>query len=263
MADFHVIGGATKTLAHPQIRKIQVSDLSDVLRAGFSDFWDKPSHYAFLGLIYAVVGIALAVWSSGANALPIIFPLASGFALLGPLAAVGLYEISRRKEQGADTSWQHAVEVIRSPALPSIIAVGIFIFAIFYLWLTAAESIYQSIFGLAPPTSITAFVQEVLTTDRGWHLIMWGCGVGFLFALFTLATTFIAFPLMVDRDVGAFAAVETSMRAFFANPIPVLAWGLIVAALLVIGSIPFFVGLAIVVPVLGHATWHLYRKLVV
>ncbi|CDP52633.1 DUF2189 domain-containing protein [Paradevosia shaoguanensis] len=262
MADFHVIGGATKAVAHPQIRKIQMSDLRDVLRAGLSDFWDKPSHYAFLGLIYAVVGIALAIWSSGANALPMVFPLASGFALLGPIAAIGLYEISRRKEQGQDTSWIHAIEVMRSPALPSIIAVGIMIFAIFYLWLAAAESIYQATFGMSAPTSVTAFLSEVFTTSQGWQLMLWGCGVGFLFALVTLATTVIAFPLMLDRDVGAFAAIETSVRAFMANPIPLLAWGLIVAVLLTIGSIPFFVGLAVVVPVLGHATWHLYRKLV-
>jgi len=263
MADFHVIGGASETLAHPQIRKIHISDLGDVLRAGFSDFWDKPSHYAFIGFIYAIVGVALALWSSGTNALPMIFPLASGFALLGPLAAIGLYEISRRKEQGLDTSWVHAIDVLRSPALPSIIAVGIMIFAIFYLWLAMAESIYQATMGMSAPTSIAELLDRVFTTAGGTQLILWGCGIGFLFALFTLATTFIAFPLLLDRDVGAFAAIETCVRAFFANPVPILAWGLIVAVLLVIGSIPFFVGLAVVVPVLGHATWHLYRKLVV
>lgn len=263
MADFHVIGGATKTQAHPQIRKIHISDLGDALREGLADFWDKPSHYAFLGLIYAVVGVALAIWSSGANALPMIFPLASGFALLGPLAAIGLYEISRRKEQGLDTSWVHATEVLRSPALPSILAVGIMIFAVFYLWLAMAESIYQATMGLSAPTSVQSLFERIFTTSSGAQLILWGCGIGFLFALFTLATTFIAFPLLLDRDVGALAAVETSLRAFIANPIPVLAWGFIVAALLVIGSIPFFVGLAVVVPILGHSTWHLYRKLVV
>jgi len=263
MADFHVIGGATRTLAHPEIRKIHVSDLGDVLRAGFSDFWDKPSHYAFLGLIYAVVGLALALWSSGANALPMVFPLASGFALLGPLAGVGLYEISRRKENGEDTSWVHAIEVMRSPALPSIIAVGLMIFAIFYFWLATAEMIYESTIGLSAPTNIFAFANQVLTTEQGWQLILWGCSAGFVFALVTLATTVIAFPLLLDRDVGALCAVQTSLRAFMVNPIPMLAWGLIVAVLLAIGSLPFFVGLAIVVPVLGHSTWHLYRRVVV
>ena len=103
MADFHVIGGASETLAHPQIRKIHISDLGDVLRAGFSDFWDKPSHYAFIGFIYAIVGVALALWSSGTNALPMIFPLASGFALLGPLAAIGL----TRSAGARNRDWIH------------------------------------------------------------------------------------------------------------------------------------------------------------
>ena len=263
MAEFHVLAGTGDRITHPAVRKIHVGDLTAALREGFDDFMDKPSHYVFLGLIYPIVGLVLALWTSGYNALPLLYPLMSGFALIGPFAAIGLYEISRRREAGLDTSWQHAFEVRRSPAIPSILAIGVGLFLLFYLWLAAAETLYQNLFGLAAPESLWGFLTQVFTTPEGWALIVWGNLIGFLFALVTLCTTVIAFPLLLDRDVGAYAAIETSFRAVMTNPGPMALWGIIVAALLVVGSIPLFVGLALVVPVLGHATWHLYRKVVV
>jgi uncharacterized membrane protein len=263
MADFHVVGGATATPQYPAIRRIHVADLMDVLRAGAADFWHKPSHYLFLGLIYPIAGVLLAMWTSGHNTLVLLYPLVSGFALVGPIAAIGLYEISRRQEQHLDTSWRHAFDVLKSPALPSIIALGIMLFAIFYLWMTTAEALYQSIYGLSAPDSFWGFIGEVLTTQRGWTMIILGNLIGLAFALVTLCTTVIAFPLLLDRDVGAMVAVQTSVRAVMANPIPMLAWGVIVAVAIAIGTLAFLAGLALVVPILGHATWHLYRKVVV
>jgi uncharacterized membrane protein len=259
---YHVLTGPDDRIAQPTIEKIHVSDLMATLRSGFDDFVQKPSHYIFLCLIYPVVGVVLAMWTSGNNALPLLYPLMSGFALLGSLAAIGLYEISRRREKGLDTSWRHAFEVLRSPALPSIIVVALWLFVLFYLWLASAETLYQSVMGLSAPDSLWGFVSRVFSTPEGWTLIIWGNVIGFAFALVTLATTVIAFPLLIDRDVGAIAAVTTSLRAFAANPGPMLLWGLIVALALLIGSIPLFIGLAVVVPVLGHATWHLYRRVV-
>jgi uncharacterized membrane protein len=262
MANFHVLAGTGDDIVRPTIRRIRAADLMMALRDGFDDFMQKPSHYAFLCLIYPIVGIVLAMWTSGNNALPLLYPLVSGFALIGPFAALGLYEISRRREAGLDTSWKHAFEVLQSPAIPSILAVGVGLFVLFYLWLATAETLYQSLFGLAAPDSLWGFLGQVFGTSQGWTLIIWGNLLGLLFALVTLCTTVIAFPLLIDRDVGAFAAITTSLRAVAANPGPMLLWGLIVAIALLIGSIPLFVGLAIVVPVLGHATWHLYRRLV-
>ncbi len=262
MTGFHVIAGSTETLVHPPVRRIGVSDLVDALHLGFSDFWEKPSHYVFLCLIYPLVGVVLATWTSGNNALPLLFPLMSGFALIGPFAALGLYEISRRREAGLDTSWWHALEVRQSPAIPSIIAVGLFLLAIFVVWLLAAQAVYMWCFGPNPPASLGSFVTDVLTTSRGWTLIIVGNLVGLIFAIVVLATTVIAFPILLDRDIGAYDAMYTSVRALLTNPIPMLVWGLIVAALLVIGSIPLFAGLAVVIPILGHATWHLYRKVI-
>jgi uncharacterized membrane protein len=263
MASFRVLAGAQKTIAHPRVRHVGFADILDVLRSGFADFWDKPSHYVFLCLIYPIVGVVLLTWASTGNALQLIFPLVAGFALMGPLAAIGLYEISRRRERGIDSSWHYALDVLRSPAVPSIVAVGLMLMIIFLIWILTAQAIYIWLYGPTPPQSIIAFVQEVVTTQRGWTLLLVGNFVGLLFALIVLSTTSVAFPLLLERDVGAYAAIETSARVMLANPLPMLLWGLIVAALLVLGTVPLLVGLAVIFPVLGHSTWHLYRKTVV
>ena len=265
MANFHVLAGGAKkksALVQPTVRQITIAEVFDALRRGLDDFWEKPSHYVFLCLIYPVMGLVLITWSSGGNALQLIYPLITGFALLGPLAAIGLYEISRRRELNLDSSWTHALEVRNSPAIPAIIAVGAMLLAIFVAWLLAAQALYQWLYGASAPASFTAFLADVFTTQRGWTLIILGNVIGFVFALVVLSTTVVAFPILLDRDVGATAAIQTSARAMMANPVPVLVWGLIVAAALVAGSIPLFAGLAVVIPVLGHSTWHLYRKLV-
>lgn len=262
MANFHVIGGATETLEHPVVRKISIHDVLDALHLGIEDFWEKPSHYVLLTLIYPLVGIVLTIWMSGYYTWPLLYPLLGGFALIGPFAAIGLYEISRRRELGLDTSWSHAFEVLRSPAIASIGAVGLMLFGIFTLWLTSAQALYEWLFGASPPRTLPALIEQVLMTPEGWTLIILGNLIGFVFALVTLCTTVIAFPLLLDRDTGVLVAVETSVRAVARNPVPMLAWGLIVALGLIIGSIPIFVGLAVVIPIFGHATWHLYRKTV-
>jgi uncharacterized membrane protein len=154
------------------------------------------------------------------------------------------------------------LDVLHSPSLGAIIALGVLLMVLFLIWLVVAESLYIAIFGYSPPDSIAHFAQDVLSTPRGWTLIVVGTGVGFLFAAAVLSISAISFPLLLDRDVGAAVAVHTSLRVVAANPLPMALWGLIVAVLLVIGSIPFFVGLTVVMPVLGHATWHLYRRAV-
>lgn len=262
MASFHVIAGAQETQEHIGVRKITVADLFDALRRGIDDFMVKPSHIVFLCLIYPIVGVFLAAWTSGNNALPLMFPLVSGFALIGPFAAIGLYEISRRRELGMDTSWRHAFDIRHSPALPSIAAVGGMLFVIFLAWLLTAQAFYENLFGRIPPESVRAFLSEIYSTDRGWTLIVVGHAIGFLFALAVLCTTVIAFPLLLDRDVGAYEAVHASVRTVLANPVPMAIWGLMVAVGLMIGSLPLFAGLAVVLPVFGHATWHLYRKVI-
>ena len=262
MAFSHILVGASTNPAQLVVRRISLSDLRYALARGIDDFTAVPSHALFLCVIYPLLGILLIGLTLGNSLLPLAFPIAAGFALIGPLAAIGLYELSRRREAGLDSSSGHALDVLHSPSLGAIIALGVLLMTIFLIWLVVAQALYIAIFGYTPPASIAQFVHDVLTTTPGWTLIIVGTGIGFLFAALVLSISAISFPLLLDRDVGAAVAVYTSLRVMAANPIPMALWGLIVAALLVIGSIPFFVGLTVVMPVLGHATWHLYRRTV-
>ena len=244
------------------IRNIGLSDLRDALRLGWEDFKAVPSHAVILCVIYPVLGIVLFRMVLGYSVLPLLFPLAAGFALLGPFAALGLYELSRRRERGEEASASDALGVLRAPSFGAMLGLGTMLFALFVTWVAVANAIYIAIFGHTPAASIPGFATRVLTTPEGWTLIIVGCGIGFLFAVVALCVSVVSFPLMLDRHASAIDAIRTSLRVVIKNPFAMAAWGLIVAALLVIGSLPFFVGLAVVLPVLGHATWHLYRKVV-
>lgn len=246
----------------PAVRRISIADLGHVLTRGLEDFGACRTDVIFLCVIYPIVGLILARLAFGYEMLPLVFPLASGFALVGPFAAVGLYEMSRRREAGMELTWTDAFGVVNSPSFAAIVLLGLLLMAIFLLWLAAAAAIYQMTLGPEPPTSLVSFVRDVFTTGTGWTMIGVGVGVGFLFALLVLAISVVSFPLLLDREVGVDTAVLTSIRAVAANPGPMAIWGLVVTGGLVIGSIPFFLGLIIVMPVLGHATWHLYRKVV-
>ncbi|MCD7060416.1 DUF2189 domain-containing protein [Pelagibacterium xiamenense] len=245
------------------IRSITLADVFAALKKGASDFWERPSHYIFLVIIYPIVGFVLAVWTAGGETFSLLYPIATGFALVGPIAGIGLYEISRRREQGLDDHPAYAFMVLRSPAIGSILALGLVLAVMFGLWLLAANAIYGAFFGETGPTNLPGLLAAVFTTPQGWGLLFWGNLVGFFFAFAVLASTVVAFPRLLDRGGTAADAVALSLRAVMANLVPMLAWGLIVAALLFIGSLPLFVGLAIVLPILGHATWHLYRAVVV
>jgi uncharacterized membrane protein len=258
----HILVGASTSPVRPAIRHITPSDLWQSLWLGLDDFSAMPSHAIFLCAIYPLLGIFLIELTLGHSMLPLAFPLAAGFALVGPLAAIGLYELSRRREAGLDNSSSNMLDVLHSPSLGAIIALGLLLMAIFLIWLAVAEAIYVANFGYTPPASVGQFVHDVFRTPAGWVLIIVGTSVGFLFAVAVLTMSAVSFPLLLDRDVGAAVALLTSIRVVLANPFTMALWGLIVAALLVIGSLPFFLGLTVVVPVLGHATWHLYRRAV-
>jgi uncharacterized membrane protein len=262
MTHLHMIIGSESRPALPVVRKIGLTDLKDALAQGIDDFWAFPTHVIFLSIGYPVFGLVLTALALGSDLFPLLFPLAAGFALVGPVAATGLYEMSRRRELGLDVSWRDAFGARRSPSVDGILALGALLAVVFLLWMVAAQAIYIAYFGYASPAPVADFLRQVLTTPAGWKLILVGNGVGFLFAAGVLTISVVSFPLLLDRDVGAAAAMLTSVRAVLRNPIPMAVWGLIVAGLLVLGSLPLFVGLAIVMPVLGHSTWHLYRKVV-
>ena len=245
----------------PVVRSIGPADLRDALARGLDDFWAMPTHVVFLSLIYPIVGIALGSATLGYDVIPLLFPLAAGFALIGPFAAIGLYELSRRRELGLDTSWKHAFDIIHSPSIWAIVALGLLLLVLFAIWLAVANAIYVANFG-QEPTPLTAFARRVLTTPEGHNLIIVGNAVGFLFAVLAFSLSVVSFPLLLDRNVGAAVAIVTSAKAVLRNPLTMALWGMFVAGALVIGSVPFFIGLAVVMPVLGHSTWHLYRRVV-
>ena len=248
----------------PTIRRIGARDIWQSLRQGFSDFEAYRSDVIFLCATYAIVGLVMARLAFGSDLLPLLFPLASGFAIVGPLAAVGLYEMSRRREQGAEAGWANAFDVLKAPAIGGIAALGMILIAVFLAWLLVAWAIFQ--FTLAPslPASPApaVFAHAVLFTAQGRMMIVLGVGAGFLFALLAMMLSVVSFPLLLDRDSGLDTAIGTSFKAVLVNPGPMALWGLTVALVLLAGSVLAFVGLMVAIPVLGHATWHLYRKLI-
>jgi uncharacterized membrane protein len=268
----HAIGSAANTMdgaweAHgttePVVRRVGLADLREALVEGTRDFGACRTDVVFLCMIYPIAGLIISRFAFDYGMLPLIFPLVSGFALIAPLFGVGLYEMSRRRERGIATGWGDAFAVIRSPAIGSIMALGLLLLGLFALWLCAANLIYTMTLGPDAPVSAIAFARDAVTTPQGWTMIIVGVGVGFLFALLVLTISVVSFPLLLDRNVGLKAAVATSFDAVRQNPGSMAVWGLIIAAGLVIGAIPLLVGLAVVLPILGHATWHLYRKVVV
>lgn len=262
MARTELTLSAEATTELPAVRRITVSDLGDALRKGLDDFWAMPTHLFFLCLIYPAVGLLLGTFTFRLNAIPLFYPFVAGFALIGPFAAIGLYELSRRREQGLETSWRHAFDVLRSPSRWAIAELGLLLLVVFGVWIATAQAIYEANFGLEP-IAADEFVHRVMTTPEGWRLIIAGNLVGFLFAVMAFMLSSVSFPLLLDRQVGMPIAILTSVRAFLRNPLTLALWGFFVGGTLAIAALPFLVGLAVAVPVIGHATWHLYRKLVV
>jgi uncharacterized membrane protein len=245
------------------VRTITAADLRDALRRGWSDFLEHRGDLIFVGIIYPVVGFAAAAVALQGSLAHLFFPLAAGIGLLGPAAAAGFYELARRREQGLESDWSHFLDVIKRPSFDSFMVVAGLLLVMFFAWLTVAAVLYVALMGIAPPETLGAFATRLFTTPEGWALIVLGNLAGLLFAAAVLTVSVVAMPMLVDKDVDARVAVHTSRMAVNANRGMMLRWGVIVAALLVVGSIPFFVGLAVVLPVLGYATWHLYTKLVV
>lgn len=244
------------------VRRIEPSDLRQVLREGYDDFLAKRGDLIFAGLLYPIIGLVAATVTLGGSLIPLFLPIAAGIGLLGPLVAIGFYELARRREAGLDSSWTHFLDVRKRPAFGAILIVATLLIAIFAAWLASAALLYALFLGPEPPASIGAFVTALFTTPEGWALVAAGNAVGLLFAALVLSVSVVSLPMLVDCDLDAASAVRTSVAAVMRNKAVMLRWGAMVAALLVAGSIPFFLGLAVVLPWLGYATWHLYTRLV-
>lgn len=245
----------------PRVQRIDSEDLRDALRKGLEDMGYFRSDVIFVCLVYPMIGLLLAT-AAVQGSLHLLFPILSGFALVGPVAAVGLYEMSRRREAGLETDWSALADVVRSPRFGAILALALFHLVIFMAWIMAANLIFKATLGSETLWTLGSFAQAVTGTPEGWAMIGIGMAVGFVFATAVLAISAVSFPLLLDRDVGLVQAVVTSVRVLRRNPETMALWGLIVASGLLLGVLPALLGLVLVMPLLGHASWHLYRAAV-
>ncbi len=257
-----VIATPARENAPPVTRKLAMADLADALRKGWEDLAAMRSDVMFACMLYPLMGAVLLGLATQGSMTHLLFPVLSGFALVGPVAGLGLYELSRRREAGLEVSWAAMFDVLRSPRFPRIVGLALFNAVIFMAWLLLADAIHAATLGPDRVQSLGALLTEAVSTPVGWVMILVGTGVGFLLALAVLAVSVVSFPLLLDRDVSLPVAVTTSVKVALENPGVIAAWGLIVAGLLVVGILPALIGLVVVLPVLGHATWHLYRKAV-
>jgi uncharacterized membrane protein len=265
MVAIHAAPAADSAAPEIPVRTLSQRDLNLSLREGWNDFLSMRGDLIFVGLLYPLIGVVAAAVTLGSNVLQLFFPIAAGISLLGPIVAVGFYEMARREEAGLHSNWSHFFDVIKRPSADGLGAVAALLVLIFALWMAAAEGLYAGLWGMTgmnPPDTIGAFLDRLFTTPEGWALIVIGNLIGAIFAVLVLAISFVSLPMLVDCNIEARTAVATSIRAFRANKGMMIRWGIKIGILLFLGSIPLFIGLAVVLPWLGYATWHLYTHVI-
>ncbi|SFK18826.1 DUF2189 domain-containing protein [Bradyrhizobium sp. Gha] len=246
----------------PVVRRITVADIVEALSEGLRDFQAVPLYGVVFGALYAAGGIAIMLCLLGLGLVYLAYPLAAGFAMIGPFVATGLYDVSRRRENGLTISVAAICSSVRSRGEIGWMAfVTLFIFVI---WMYQVRLLVALLIGLdASFSSLQEFMTIVLTTNEGLLFLAVGNAVGAALSLMLFALTVVSFPLLLDRDVDFVTAMITSVRAVAASPGPMLGWAAVIVMLLAVSAIPYFLGLVVTLPVLGHTTWHLYRRIVV
>lgn len=244
-----------------RIRTIGIKDVDDALKKGWEDFRRAPLYGLFFSLVYVVTGIALWVFFTFSGQLWWIIPFAMGFPLVAPFAAIGLYEVSRRLESGRELRVNEVLGVIWREKDRQFPFMAIVIFFLFMAWILIAYGIFAAFFGLQAMTHVSTSM-ALLASFRGVMMLCIGGIAGAVLAGLLFMLTVVSMPLLLDRDVDVVTAMQTSVRAVWANPRPMLSWAGMIASLLFIAMIPAFMGLLIILPVLGHASWHLYRRVV-
>ncbi len=243
----------------PEVLILDMQDLRAALSAGWTDFRKAPMFGLFFAAVYVAGGWLIVYALTATGQIWWTLPAAAGFPILGPFIACGLYEVSRRLEEAEPLSWSAILGVIfrqKDRQIPSIAAV---IVVFFLFWNFLAHMIFALFLGLQAMTNIsTSF--DVFLTGNGLMMLAVGTlvGAGFAGVLFSLSV--VSLPLLLDREIDFVTAMITSVSVVLTNPRVMLVWGLFIAALLFLGMAMWFLGLFIVLPVLGHATWHLYRR---
>ena len=245
----------------PVVRRISTADIAEALGQGLRDFQAMPLYGLLFGALYAGGGVAILLCLTAFGLVYLAYPLAAGFALIGPFVAIGLYELSRRRETGQPISllaiWS---TVISRGEIGWMAFVTLFVFVI---WMYQVRLLIALLIGLnASFSSLREFITVVLTTNEGLVFLAIGNVVGAALSLILFSLTVVSFPLLLDRDVDFVTAMITSVRAVVTSPVPMIGWAAIIVVLLIVSSLPYFLGLLVTLPVLGHATWHLYRRIV-
>lgn len=243
----------------PEITELALSDLGASLAAGWRDFLAAP----LLGLVFAAVYVAggwLILWSVTAQGqLWWLLPAAAGFPILGPFIACGYYEMSRRREAGEPMHWGQIMGVVLRQKDRQIPSIAVVIVVFFLFWNFLAHMIFALFLGTATLTDISSST-AVFAAPEGMMMLGFGTAVGAVFALVLFALTVVSIPLLLDREVDFITAMITSVQLVAANPVVMIGWGGFIAACLLVGMLPWFLGLFVALPVLGHASWHLYRR---
>jgi uncharacterized membrane protein len=245
----------------PVVRRISAADIAEALSAGLRDFQALPLYGLALGALYAAGGNAILLCLTAFGMVYLAYPLAAGFALIGPFVAVGLYEVSRRREAGQPISPGAIWNTVRSRGEIGWMAfVTLFVFVI---WMYQVRLLIALLLGLnASFSSLQQFITVVLTTNEGLVFLAIGNAVGAALSLILFSLTVVSFPLLLDREVDFVTAMITSVRAVVTSPVPMIGWAAVIVILLAVSALPYFLGLLVTLPVLGHATWHLYRRIV-
>ncbi|PWB59608.1 MAG: hypothetical protein C3F17_16375 [Bradyrhizobiaceae bacterium] len=245
----------------PVVRRISAGDVVEALAAGLRDFQAVPWPGLATGAAFAAGGIAIVAMVAALGMSYLAYPLAAGFALVGPFAAAGLYEVSRRREAGEAISLRGIVAAVRSRGEIGWMAfVTLFVLI---LWMYQVRLLMALFLGVNRSfSSLEQFVAVVLTTSEGLIFLAIGNLVGAALSLVLFSLTVVSFPLLLDREVDVVTAMITSVRAVATSPGPMIGWAAVIVMLLILSALPAFLGLLVTLPVLGHATWHLYRRLV-
>jgi uncharacterized membrane protein len=247
--------------ADPVVRRIAAADIAEALGQGLRDFQAVPLYGLAFGAFYAAGGIAIVLCLTAFGMIYLAYPLAAGFALIGPFIAIGLYEVSRRREAGLSVSPGAIWATVRTRSEISWMAfVTLFVFVV---WMYQVRLLIALLLGLnASFGSLQEFITVVLTTNEGLLFLAIGNAVGAALSLILFSLTVVSFPLLLDRDVDFVTAMITSVRAVVISPLPMIGWAALIVILLAVSAMPYFLGLVVTLPVLGHTTWHLYRRII-
>lgn len=245
----------------PTVKSITQADIRDALKAGLSDFQRAPLYGLFFGAIFSIVGVAIASALVRGEASYWIFPVAAGFPLIGPFAAVGLYEVSRRLETGEPLAWGPVLMAGFRQQNSQLPFFAVFTVFAFLVWIVLARVIFAVSFGTASMTNVmTSF--EVFVTGPGLIMLVIGTIVGAALAALLFAISVVGVPLLLDQDIDVVTAMITSFKATVENREAMIFWGLLIAGAIAIAMLPLFLGMILVFPMLGHASWHIYRKVI-